>query len=526
MQVSQSMCTLMSLLRRGTPATVVVPVTTTLTSPSDTSQVVRIGRASLRPRRARSARRGRILSAVGPSVTTMTGRTCSPQWEAQRSLDELGTPARGHVLRGGPGDHRRVGRGGLDDHRGGSRQGPRRGGARGAATLVNPAQQIPPFIAVLTGITDAMVADAPRVDTVLPAFLEFARGCVLVAHNAPFDVGFLRTNAERQGLTWPAFHVLDTARLAQRVMTRDEAPNCKLGTLARVFRAGTTPDHRALHDARATVDVLHGLIERLGNLGVRSLEELSTFSGAVSPQQRRKRHLADPLPHAPGVYLFRDAQGRVLYVGKSQDLRSRVRTYFTAARPAAAWRRWSALPSGWTGRLRHVAGGGGPRAAADRRAPAAVQPPLEVPRARLLGEAHRRGLPAAVAGAPGPRRRRRLPRALLVTRTAERPSGRSTRPCRCASARRMQRDPAQRVRARGDGPLPVAVRRPSSRGVLRGQRHAAHAPCSRGPGPVVESLAQRMALLPRRSASRTPAPWRDRLGAFLRARPAPSGCSP
>ena len=198
-------------------------------------------------------------------------------------------------------------------------------------TLVDPGVAISPFVSVLTGITDAMVRGAPHIGSVLPAFLEFARGSVLVAHNAPFDVGFLRAAAAEHELAWPGFAVVDTAVLARRVLTRDEVPNCKLATLARHFGAATTPNHRALYDARATVDVLHALIARLGTLGVQSLPELRSFTAQVSDAQRRKRHLADGLPQAPGVYVFRDARGTPLYVGTSRNLRSRVRQYFVAS---------------------------------------------------------------------------------------------------------------------------------------------------------------------------------------------------
>ncbi|NGM15373.1 DEDD exonuclease domain-containing protein [Verrucosispora sp. WMMA2044] len=203
------------------------------------------------------------------------------------------------------------------------------------ATLVNPGVPIPPFITVLTGITQAMLLPAPPIEQVLPSFLEFVSDAVLVAHNAPYDVGFLKAACAKHGYRWPNPRVLDTAALARRVLLRDEVPNRKLGTLAAYFRAATQPTHRALDDARATVDVLHGLIGRLGGHRVDTIGDAIEFARAVTPTQRRKRHLADGLPRSPGVYIFRAADERPLYIGTSRDIATRVRSYFTAAEKRA-----------------------------------------------------------------------------------------------------------------------------------------------------------------------------------------------
>ncbi|TAK71052.1 MAG: DEDD exonuclease domain-containing protein [Actinomycetota bacterium] len=198
-------------------------------------------------------------------------------------------------------------------------------------TLVNPDQSVPPFVAALTGITDLMLVGAPGLATAVPAFLDFAAGAVLVAHNAGYDVGFLKGACARLGLPWTPPTVLDTVRLARQVLVRDEVRDCRLATLAAHFRTTTQPSHRALADARATVEVLHALLERVGDVGVHSLEELLTFSSRVTTAQRRKRVLAEGLPEGPGVYVFEDDRGRALYVGTSRSIRRRVRSYFTAS---------------------------------------------------------------------------------------------------------------------------------------------------------------------------------------------------
>ena len=199
------------------------------------------------------------------------------------------------------------------------------------ATLVDPQRSIPPKIVELTGITTAMVRDAPTIAAVLPMFLEFARGAVLVAHNAGFDMSFLRAAAEQCGIPWPRPTVLCTVRLARRVLSREEAPSVRLSALAQLVGAATEPNHRALDDARATVDVLHALIGRVGNQGVDTYRDLRGYLPTVSNAQRSKRVLAHALPRRPGVYLFRGPSAEVLYVGTATDLRRRVHQYFNGS---------------------------------------------------------------------------------------------------------------------------------------------------------------------------------------------------
>ncbi|AEA24961.1 DNA polymerase III, epsilon subunit [Pseudonocardia dioxanivorans CB1190] len=255
---------------------------------------------------------------------------------AQLSFDELGTPLREVTFvvldletTGGSSANHSITEIGAVKVRGGEVLGE-------LATLVDPGTGVPPGVVALTGITTAMVTGAPRLAQVLPTLLEFMGGAVLVAHNAPFDAGFLRAACERHDRRWPRPPQLCTARLARAVLSRAEAPSVRLGALARLFGTATQPTHRALADARATVEVLHRLLERVGNLGVQSLEELLALARGASahrpPEQvRRRRTLARDVPSAAGVYLFRGARDEVLYVGTSGDLRRRVRSYFTAA---------------------------------------------------------------------------------------------------------------------------------------------------------------------------------------------------
>lgn len=198
-------------------------------------------------------------------------------------------------------------------------------------TLVNPGVPIPPMITVLTGITEAMVMPAPTIREALPAFIEWlGPPCttVVVGHNVRFDISFLDAALAAGGYPRLVHQRVDTLALARRLL-RDEVPNLKLATLARHLRVPTEPSHRAFADASATAEVLHALLERAGSLGVLGLDDLLELPTIRAHPSVSKLRLTTRLPRTPGVYLFRDRGGRVLYVGKASNLRSRVRSYFS-----------------------------------------------------------------------------------------------------------------------------------------------------------------------------------------------------
>jgi DNA polymerase-3 subunit epsilon len=196
------------------------------------------------------------------------------------------------------------------------------------STLVNPLRPIPPMITQITGITQEMVAGAPRIEEVIPELLEFLAGAVVVAHNAPFDVGFLNYELRRLDGRRLGEGSIDTLPLARALVPG--LPNYRLHTVAEALGAPVAACHRALADAQAAGHVFVTLAGRLQERGINRLEEARSY---VSPGSRGaidKLRLTRDVPSTPGTYSFVDKDGRILYVGKADRLRERVRSYFVA----------------------------------------------------------------------------------------------------------------------------------------------------------------------------------------------------
>ena len=191
------------------------------------------------------------------------------------------------------------------------------------STLVNPGTAIPAAIQAITGITNDMVADAPRFAELASALHERLDGRVLVAHNARFDYGFLREEFERAGIRFAA-KTLCTVKLSRRLYP--EHPRHSLDSLIERHGLECRARHRALGDAEVLWQFLRLAARERGtdilDAAAKQLAKQTTLPPHID------RAVVDAIPEAPGVYLFYGERGVPLYVGKSVTMRSRVRAHF------------------------------------------------------------------------------------------------------------------------------------------------------------------------------------------------------
>ncbi|MEJ7797454.1 MAG: exonuclease domain-containing protein [Solirubrobacteraceae bacterium] len=222
-------------------------------------------------------------------------------------------------------------------------------------TLVNAATPLSRAIQRFTQISQGMVDAAPPADAILPDLADQLEGRVLVAHNASFDRRVLRQAFLRAGLRWPDPPALCTVALARRFAPL--ARQRRLAALADALGIEVQTTHRALADAETCARVFCALFRRLcANAG--TVAEALTVLG---PLRRRRPHATrtlasgavkrqwaggidfSALPDTPGVYLFRNAAGQVLYVGKSVALRTRARSHFATSSGAQGWTEQAAI---------------------------------------------------------------------------------------------------------------------------------------------------------------------------------------
>lgn len=202
-------------------------------------------------------------------------------------------------------------------------------------TLVNPRQPLPAPIAALTGIEPGALRGAPPAELAVRRFLDFAGDAVLVAHNARFDLGFLDVEVERLTGRRLANPVVDTVWLARRLLA-GRISRVGLGSLASFFGTAARPCHRALADAQATAEILLALIGLAQERGAVSVADLVELSAPRARRLAGKRSLVAGAPAGPGVYLFRDRNEQVLYVGRARSLKLRLGSYFRTERQRPA----------------------------------------------------------------------------------------------------------------------------------------------------------------------------------------------
>jgi len=202
-------------------------------------------------------------------------------------------------------------------------------------TLVDPRVPLPAAVQALTGIEPSRLRAAPPVELAVRRFLSFAEGSVLVAHNARFDMAFVDKEVQRLTGRRVAAPVVDTVWLARRLL-EGRVRRVGLASLAHFFGTDASPCHRALPDASATAEILLALLGLAQERGARTIADVVELAAPRARRMHAKRSLVASAPTTPGVYLFRDCNDALLYVGRARNLQARLRSYFAGGRQRPA----------------------------------------------------------------------------------------------------------------------------------------------------------------------------------------------
>lgn len=191
-------------------------------------------------------------------------------------------------------------------------------------SLVNPEIPIQPFVVGLTGINNEMLRNAPKFFEVARRVVEITEGTILVAHNAKFDYRILRTEFDRLGFVFER-QSLCTVELSQKLIPG--LPSYSLGKLVRSLGIPLSDRHRATGDAQATVKLFKMLLAKdtdkeILKQSVRNAPKLNMDTKLVQ--------LLDELPSITGVYYLHNADGDIIYIGKSKNIKKRVNQHFTS----------------------------------------------------------------------------------------------------------------------------------------------------------------------------------------------------
>ncbi len=202
------------------------------------------------------------------------------------------------------------------------------------SSLINPGSQIPYQITLLTGITNDDVLNAPYFEDIIDEIDFFISGSILVAHNLPFDLSFLKSEYLRAGKEMVEIPKVCTLKLARKIYP--EIPSKSLGNVVKFLKIKHRHIHRALGDASATAKILDKMLTQLQE--EHHIDEVGQLINFMNmPKQKSYRVLKkklsndySSLPAKPGVYYFKDGNDKIIYVGKAKSLKERVRNYFSS----------------------------------------------------------------------------------------------------------------------------------------------------------------------------------------------------